>query len=241
MKKIFQKKVTKKEKIDMIRKMAEVELPEIIRKCQDEPDNEPMRRYFDQRKIIMTMLIIEVAIGAKTEQKENGEWKYIFNGKLPDFSDINKICDIVEKYYESYEKPYIIQPTVADDMSIPKTEGTVEAFKIDKISKKALTSGIGDYINKYQMIDRAVIMSLAEYGQKLRKKQNLYTTLIIGAVVLVIAGAAVTGTIIYKKKHNGSSDDIDVDDVDVEVDDIDVEIEDVDVPMEQDVPVVEID
>ncbi len=224
-----EKKMKKEDKIKEIRRLAEQELPAMIKNCQVNPDNTELQMMFEKAKLSMTMLIIETSIGAYSVQKEGDtEWKYVFTQKLPDFGDINEICDIIEKYYKQYERPYI-QVT---DMNIPAN------VTVDKVTKKSLTNGINDYLNKYQVIDRSVVMSLAEYGQKLRRKQNITTSIIVGGIALAIVGGVITGAVLYNKKK---SDSIPEDDIDIEIDNIDVDTSDIEVPVIEEVPVVEID
>lgn len=245
---MFSKKV-KTEKIQKLRGLSK-ELGVLVQKCMVNPADTSAVKDFSEAKTDFTIKLIELTIGADSKQGKDGKMNFTFCQKLLTIEELNEVCNILDEYKEKYEIPYInmlreeaekaasnVTKTGDDDLAIEKPVAVVQAteriFAPDaKINKNVFVDGIRDHIKQYQDVNRKDVMELAEYAVKLRKKQNLYATLIIGGIVLAIAGACVTGAVLYNKEHEDNEDDVDdiMDEVvDISDDDI-VDITEEDVP-----------
>lgn len=229
----FEKKMKKADKIAMIKQMAEVQIPAQIKVCQANPADAAAKLEYDNMVVQMTMLITETVIGATTvtEKNNSGQWHYKFNQKLCTIGELNEICNILEAYIDKYETPYAENDE--EDMGIPRT-GTPK-LNLDKLNGKTFSAAVVNQMRSSQCIDRAMIMELTDYAEKLRKKQNFQKTLIIAGIAIVIIGGTVTGMYLYNKKHEDGSD--------VEIDEADIPtIDEADIPTidEEDIPTVEL-
>lgn len=226
----FEKKKTKVEKITMIKQMAEVQIPAQIKVCQANPEDKAAQLEYDNMVVQMTMLIVETVIGATTvvTKDNSSKWYYKFNNKLCSIGELNEICNILEDYIDKNEASFGND----DDMGIPKQPAQPK-MKVDKLNSKGFSEAVVNHMRSFQSIDRATIMELADYAEKLRKKQNIQKTLIIAGVTLLIVGGTVTGVYLYNKhKDDAESDDVAIDDADIpEIDVADIpEIDDADIP-----------
>lgn len=237
-----------KERVNAIEKKALTEIPAIMQSVTGSSDEAGMAKYRNARQEL-NIKVIETVLGADiSEGKKAGEWKVKYGKKLPNVSELGKICQIMDEYTEKYEVPFYAKfisnaavpapvATTADaaveaegqenDLSIPKEEVMYTAKykklgRIDKINKKKMKEELFQHNLVSEFIDSAAVMVIASYGEKIRKKQNLTTTLIVGGISLVVVGGVITGICIANsKKHKN---DVDDPDVDIDIDTSDIEL-----------------
>lgn len=241
-----------KERIKKIKDKALTEIPAIMQAVTSEADTEGMNKFRNARQEL-NLLVIKTVLGAKIEEgKKSGEWKLKYTKKLPSTSELNEICEIMDTYTNDHEVPFyakfVCKPEAAAptadgsapdaSMEIPKEEVYISKYKklgtIDKISKKKLKEQLFQHNLASEFIDSSAVMVIASYGEKLRKKQNITTGLVVGGIALVVVGGVITGLAIAK--HNKANDDIDG--IDPDLDNMDVDV-DADLPGE-DAPMVDL-
>lgn len=222
-------------KIEEIKRIATQDLPAIMAAGYDEATEKRVQ----EARYNMDSLIIQVVLGADfAAGKTPSEQKVKYTQKMPTLAQLSEITDALGEYIRNFEVPYYAAKAQVDaqaanqspaqnpDMSIPgqSVAVTVDYPKItalDKVSKKDMKSILFNQgiIRKY--LDVSAVMTLASMGDKIRKKQNLTTGLIIGGITLAVVAGTVTAVCVYKKKHedddiDGLDDDIDVIDLDTD-------------------------
>lgn len=212
-----------KERIELIRTIAEKEIPSYLKS-----NNSIIVEEYRSKRVELNKQLIQVLIGGKFVQSEKtGEWKVKFNESLPTRSELAEVMKIMEDFVKNVEGPVmdaIIAAATADDgMEIPpREEDNFGLPKIEKINTKKvreyILGGAGNDPLYNIMIGVADCMEIAALGEDLRKHQNMNKMLIAGGIVLILTGAAVAMWVSSNNKKDGEVEDGDCDDLLVEVD-----------------------
>ena len=213
--------------------------------------------YYKECRLPLNVMMTEFGAAVEFEQAKdaNGKCKIKSTHARPTNKQLAEGCEIIDRYIADTESAIIdsfVQLSEDDDMVIPAA-GNLESVvdinieSIDKINNKKMINYVFGYDGQpaicKMLLDSTDLIKIAAMGEDLRKKRNRDRALIIGGVVLAVAGLTGTGIYLYNKKHaenNVPALDVDEDIVDVDVD-TDEDIVDVDVDVDTDeAPIVEI-
>lgn len=193
----------------------------------------------------LNILLIETVLGATIEpaKKGNNTYKIHFMKSLPSISELAEICQIMDEYTRNHEVPYLATKKSAvgtDDIEvIDKNARYVGSYrklnKIDKINKKKIKEELFTHGLINEALDSSAVMIIAAYGEEIRKKQIITTSIIIGGIAIAMVGGIATATYIHNKKKEDGCDDYDEDIIDIDITETSIDI----VPQE-DAPRVEI-
>lgn len=212
----------------VIKKLAQEEIPALIATGVDE-------KIYYQKRAELNVHIIQLCVGGEMYElkgKKAGQNGFRFNKSLPTKAQVAELGEIINTFIATVENPYIqgLNGADVDDMSIPTNLIlNAQVTAPEKVTNKTLREKIVGDSSYYQLQLSAIdVMNLAAIGEQARKDANFKTTIIVGASVLVLAGAAVGGYFIYKNYKNKDEEvaeaevvvdaecDVDPDDVDID-------------------------
>ena len=224
------KKFAAKE-IEVIKKLATEEIPAMIAAGTTEDQ-------YNAKRADLNAHIIQFAVGGEIIElkgKKAGQNTFKFNKGLPTKAQIADVADVVNTFIANVENPYLLSLNKADgidDMDIPTGDVYAANVKpLEKARNKELrakilgTEGVAYYQMKLSGLD---VITLAGIGEEARKRANFTTAIIVGGIVVVLAGAGVAGYLIYENKKNKEEEPaVDTDDiVDVDPDEVDIDPDD---------------
>lgn len=222
-------KMSMKEKIDGIRKMALVDIPAEL----NANGSTLVVDQYRQKRIALNMALIQVLIGGtftKFSRKGTG-WNVKFNGKIPNRYELAELMKILETFITTTERPIMDALVNAgasnDDMEIPPSNDITNGSglpKLEKLNSKKMKEYIFGGSGKdplYSiMLSVSDCMEIAAAGEALRKKRNMNMMLMAGGIVLLLTGATVAAVCICKhnKKKEMELDELCDDTIDMESD-----------------------
>lgn len=194
--------------------------------------------YYRECRLPLNVMLTEFGAAVEFEQPKdaNGRCKIKSTHSLPTNKQLAEACEIIDKYIIDTESD-IIDSFVQlskdeDDMAIPAA-GNLESVvdvnieSIDKINNKKMINYVFGYDGQpaicKMLLDSTDLVKIAAIGEDLRKKRNRDRALIIGGIVLAVAGLTGAGIYLYNKNHE--SNDVPAVDVDEDVVDVDTDVD----------------
>lgn len=217
-----------KKEIEIIKKLAETEIPAMVNKgCTDTE--------YRQKRAELNMCVIQACVGGEmVEGKKSNTFK--FNHHLPNMSQVAEIAAIMTEFADAECSFFDTDP---DDMGIP--EGLVKPDKTRNKNLKAAILGDGCKAIYNLPLNGVDVCTLAAMGAEARQAHNTTVAIVVAGVVVTVAVGAGVGMYIYKKKHHHTDNDVDIDDADVDIDADDIDIDNVDVDDDTDIDIDAVD
>lgn len=229
-----------------IKAKAESEIPAIM--AANDFSDEGYARFRNAR-IGLNELLIATVIGAEfvPDTKKGGK-KLKFVWPVPTTEELAEITRILTnfckeegKYYDKLHSNRTGEPSAEDTIeslgvgTIQYNPQYADIAALAKVNKKNVKGALLTDGFIARPIDATGLMTIAGWGSKVRKDQNLQILLIALATTAVVAGGVTGAVIYYNKKHDGLDvtndyDSIECGDPDsseaVEVDDADAPVVD---------------
>lgn len=221
------KKINKK--IEELTAIVHNEMPGIVH-GKGVVDANALGKQWEQAQMKANRLIVELCLGG--DFKKN---KMRYHGNLPDHDQTAQIVELVEDIATC-----MFQSVSSDDIGTPiMVPAMGKIMKGPKFSKKEINETMQDEDGIcHEVLTPTDVTKLLAIGHKIRKGEIIKTTVVIGAVTLLITSGAVFFLMTNKKKDATDTDGTDVDDSELNEDDLnDVELDEDDLDMmDQDLP-----
>ena len=173
---------------------------------------------YRKARIRMNIPALEIIFGATIDGS-----KVKFDHSIPDNKEFFRLFDMINKFYETIEKPIMAQfSAAAEDInsSVVVTTPNEEIPHVDKINVKnvaaTITGGNGKVALPIisMMFKPSQIIEMSAIAMELRRVIMRNRALMIGGVALGATAATVAGICVYNhNKNKNKNDDVDQDNI----------------------------